>query len=130
MSENKFLVSRDKLSRITQILIKYANVKHGWKIQKLENSFEKHLKNWYGFLQTKLKNWHLARQVETLTRLWDVGMLAHKNEKLPHLWHIDMLTRGHVNCASIHGTHGMRFSKLSSRVSSEGLMWLGKNPHL
>ena len=41
MSVFKFFISRDIFSRIAQIFLKFANVKHNSKIQKLENSFEK-----------------------------------------------------------------------------------------
>ena len=41
MSKFKFFGLRDQFSRITQILLKFVNVKHNWKIQKLKNSFEK-----------------------------------------------------------------------------------------
>ena len=41
MSKSTFFGLRDQFSRITQILLKFVNVKHNWKIQKLKNSFEK-----------------------------------------------------------------------------------------
>ena len=41
MSVFKFFISRDIFSRIAQIFLKFANVKHNSKIQKLKNSFEK-----------------------------------------------------------------------------------------
>ena len=41
MSKFEFFVSRDKFSRIAQIFLKFENVEHNWKIQKLKNTSEK-----------------------------------------------------------------------------------------
>ena len=67
----KFFVSRDKFARIAQIFLKFANVEHNWKIQKLKNYFENIWKIATPFgrriwkigtsltcWQAKLNNWH------------------------------------------------------------------------
>ena len=117
MSKFKFFISRDKFSRIAQIFLKFANVKHDWKIRKLKNYFEKCLKNWYAFWQVKFKNRYafgtLARQVEKLASLWHVyGTLARKNEKLARFWRVGTWVCGHEDHAGTHGTHDTWFSKL------------------
>ena len=101
MPKFKFFVSRDKFSRIDQIFLKFANVEHNSKIQKLKKSFEKFLKNWHAFWQAKLKYWFafgiLAYQVEYLAHLWHVskfiGTLARKNKKLARVWHFGIWAR-------------------------------------
>ena len=86
-------------------------------IEKLKKHFEKYLKNWYAFLQAKLKNWHVG------TPSWKIGTpLARWHAKLNNChafgmgdvkmrsWHVlDKLTRGRVNYA---GTHSTWFSNL------------------
>ena len=96
--------------------------KYSWNLQmlsiieKLKNSLEKSLKNWYAFWQAKLKNWHAfwhagtpSWKFGTPLAGWDAklndwkafGTLVGKNKKLPGFWHVD-----HT------GTHVTRFSKL------------------
>ena len=66
LSKFKFFVSRDKFSSYPQIFLKFANVKHNWKIRKLNK-----------ILFWKIpKNWHVY---------WDA---AHQNEKLARLWYV------------------------------------------
>ena len=71
MSKFRLFASRDTFSKIAQVFLKFANVKHNWKIQRLKNSSEKQLKNWHAFWQAKLKNWHALSH---LLARWDVKM--------------------------------------------------------
>ena len=41
MPKFKFFVLQDKFSRITQIFLKFVNVKHNWKIQELKKNKNK-----------------------------------------------------------------------------------------
>ena len=52
MSKFEFFVLQDRFSKPAQIFLKFANVEHNWKIQKLKNSFEKLVRPW----QAKLNN--------------------------------------------------------------------------
>ena len=82
-------------------------------MEKLKNSFEKKLKNWYAFWQTKLKIGTpfgtFTRHVEKLAPFWQAfdtlaRLLAH--------WHVGALffyigtwASGHVGHSGTHGTH-------------------------
>ena len=108
MSKFKFFVLQDKVSKIAQIFLKFENVKHNWKTQKLKNIFfwnivEK-LALLYSSVVEKLalllaswhadfKNWHVG----TLTRLlarWQVSTWYVKMRS----WHtIGTLARGHMD---------------------------------
>ena len=142
MSKFKFFVLRDKFSRIAQIFLKFAmqmlNITEKFKNWKtpFKNSWKigMHFGRWGWKIGT------LACQVERLVHLWNIGSpswtigmplarwhakmnnwhafsafietLARKNENLARFWLVDTLARGHVDHAGMHGTHGMRFSKL------------------
>ena len=67
MSKFKLFVSRDKFFRSAQIFLKFVNVTHNWKIQKLKTL----LKNSRPFCQVKLKNWHTFWHVGTPS--WKIG---------------------------------------------------------
>ena len=85
---------------MAQIFLKFANVKHNWKIQRLKI-----------FLNNSGKVGTLFGKVEKLARLWHVGTPSCKIGTSAR-WHITMsrwhafgtLAIGHVDHASAHDT--------------------------
>ena len=90
MSKFRLFVSRDEFSKIAQVFLKFANVKHNWKIQRL--------KNWHAFWQAKLKNWHA---------------LSH----LLARWHVKMRSWDAFGTSEQEDHAGKQFSRLSQRCS-------------
>ena len=87
---------RDNVSRIAQIFLKFADVKHNWKIQKFKNIFfGKVVSKLECLLDGEVKNFArlLARWHASLKNWQALGTLAYQVEKLAHLlarWHVKM----------------------------------------
>ena len=87
---------RDNVSRIAQIFLKFADVKHNWKIQKLKNIFfGKVVGKLACLLDGDVKNFArlLASWHASLKNWQAFGTLAYQVEKLAHLlarWHVKM----------------------------------------
>lgn len=122
MSKFKFIASRDKFSRMAQILMKFANVKHKWKIQKsifFWKIVEKLTWLWHvgtpswitgtplASWQAKLNNW-LA--FGTLASLMSHCYVGTQKWEVCHAF--GTLARGHLDHTCRHDTNGTRFSKL------------------
>ena len=117
ISKLKFFVLRDKFSKITQIFLKFANVEHHWKIQKLKNSLKNSWKICTSFgcqvekLVSPLACWHpkfnngytFSTLARSLAR-WQIKIRS---------WHaFGTLAYGHIVYTDTHGKYDMRFSKL------------------
>ena len=86
MSKFKFFVSHDKFSRIAQIFLKFANVEHNWKIQKLKKNFCKIVERLVCLF---------VGEVEKLARLWNIGtpiwLIGTPLARWHVCWNVDML---------------------------------------
>ena len=126
---------QDKFSRIVQIFLRFANVKHNWKIQKLKNIFFWKIAEKLAHLlagefeklapllarsHVKLKNrpvfgtpWHVGIH---LTHWHDdrfISTFAQKKQKLGRFYHVSMWASGYVDHT---GTHRMRFRRLGKDI--------------